>query len=186
MALLSADGIESLDEPQEFRVKSVPGAVYSEPDYREVAAFQEETSELMRKARGAAEEVERTEERLRHMRQALTETPRAETTLYTTLDEIDSALAGIRLRLVGDRTRGRWNEASVPSVLGRIRRIAGGHWDTRQAPTVTQQQSLEVARTELAEVSRELATLLETQIPGLEAQLEAAGAPWTPGRKLPR
>jgi photosystem II stability/assembly factor-like uncharacterized protein len=186
MAMLSADGIESLDEPQEFRVKSVPGAVYSEPDYREVAAFQEETSELMRKARGAAEEVERTEERLRHMRQALTETPRAETTLYTTLDEIDSALAGIRLRLVGDRTRGRWNEASVPSVLGRIRRIAGGHWDTRQAPTVTQQQSLEVARTELAEVSRELATLLETQIPGLEAQLEAAGAPWTPGRKLPR
>ena len=54
------------------------------------------------------------------------------------------------------------------------------------APTVTQQQSLEVASTDLAGVSGELTRLLETEIPALEAQLEAAGAPWTPGRKLPR
>ena len=30
--------------------------------------------------------------------------------------EIDAALADLRLQLVGDRLRDRWNEASVPSV----------------------------------------------------------------------
>ena len=120
------------------------------------------------------------------MRQALVETPRAEPTLFARMDEIESALAGLRLRLMGDRTRGRWNEASVPSILGRIGRVAGGHWDTRQAPTATQQESLDVATTEFAGVAAELAKLLETDLPALEAELEAAGAPWTPGRKLPR
>jgi photosystem II stability/assembly factor-like uncharacterized protein len=185
MAILSTGGVEPLGEPQEFQVKSVPSMVLPDSDYAEVTAFQEETAELMRKARGAAEEVRRAEERLRHMRQALTQAPRAEPTLFAHMDEIESALAGLRLRLMGDRIRGRWNEASVPSILDRIRRVAGGHWDTRQAPTATQQKSLEVATTEYAELSAELAKLLETDLPALEAELEAAGAPWTPGRKLP-
>ena len=185
MALVSADGVAPLGEPQEFQVKPVPGSALPAPDYDEVAAFQERTGELMRKARGAAEELQRAEEQLRHMRQALGETPRAEPTLFSRLDQIDTALAGLRLSLMGDRIRGRWNEASAPSILDRIGRVADGHWDTRQAPTATQEQSLEVAQSAFAEVSAELATLLETEVPRLEAELEAAGAPWTPGRRLP-
>ena len=87
---------------------------------------------------------------------------------------------------MGDRIRGRLNESSVPSILGRIGRVAGGHWDTRQAPTTTQRQSLDVAQDGFEQLSTELSALLETELPGLEAELEAAGAPWTPGRRLPR
>jgi len=86
---------------------------------------------------------------------------------------------------VGDRLRGRWNEPSAPSILGRIRQVAGGHWDTRQAPTQTQRRSLDVARSELAQLRTELVDVLETELPALEADLEAAADPWTPGRKLP-
>jgi hypothetical protein len=185
MALLSADGIEPLSAPQEFEVKSVPGSVLPEPDYKQVMAFQEQTAELMRKAQGAAEELQRGGERLKHMRKALLETPRADTTLFISLDDLEKSIAELYLRLVGDRTRGRWNESSVPSILGRIRRVASGHWDTRQAPTETQRQSLEVARTGLSQAISELSQLLGTDLPRVEAQLEAAGAPWTPGRKLP-
>lgn len=39
---------------------------------------------------------------------------------------------------------------------------------------------------ELGEVQVDLNNLLETEIPDLEADLEAAGARRTPGRKLPR
>jgi hypothetical protein len=185
MALVSASGVETFGEPQEFQVKSVPGSVYPDPNASEVATFQQKTAELMRKARGAAAEVGRAKERLRYMRQALTQTPSAEPTLFARMDAIETDLAELRVRLRGDPIRGRWNEASVPSILGRIGKVAGGHWDTRQAPTATQQQSLEVAQTEFAEVSVELKKVLETDLPGLEAELEAAGAPWTPGRKLP-
>ncbi len=185
MALVSAGGVESFGEPQEFQVKAVPGAVLPAPDYSEVAGFQEKTAELLREARGAAEEVRQAGDKLRHMREALIQTPRAEPTLLVRMDEIEADLAGIRLRLMGDRIRGRLNEPSVPSVLYRAQRVAGSHWDTREAPTATQRQSLEVAASEYAAVKAELKTLLEGDIPRLEAELEAAGAPWTPGRKLP-
>ena len=185
MALLSADGVAPMGEPQEFEVKLVPGTVLPAPDYDDVTAFQRRTSELLRKAQGAAAEVRRAEERLRYMRAALKETPRAEPTLYARLDAMESRLADARLLLMGDRIRGRLNESSVPSILGRIGRVAGGHWDTRQAPTTTQAQSLDVAQDSFDQVSAELSTLVTTDLPALEAELEAAGAPWTPGRRLP-
>jgi hypothetical protein len=185
MAMVSATGVETLGESQTFQVKSVPGAVYPNPNTSDVAAFGRESAELMRKARGAAAELRGAQDRLRYMRQALTQTPGAEPTLFARMNEIESRLAGLRVRLMGDPIRGRWNEASLPSILGRVGRIAGGHWDTRQAPTATQRQSLEVAQTEFTEVNGALKQVLETEIPGLEAALEAAGAPWTPGRKLP-
>lgn len=119
------------------------------------------------------------------MRQALIETPRAEPALLARLDELERTLAGLRRRLMGDPIRGRWNEASAPSILERIARVASGHWETRQAPTDTQKRSLEVARNQFDELHPELSTLLQTELPGLEVELEAAGAPWTPGRKLP-
>jgi photosystem II stability/assembly factor-like uncharacterized protein len=186
MSLVSADGVESLGEPREFQVKPVPGAVLPAPDYDEVASFQEKTAELLREARGAAEEVRRAGDKLRHMREALIQTPRAEATLFARMDEVEADLAGIRVRLMDDSVRGRLNEPSVPSILYRVRRVAGSHWETREAPTETQKQSFETAATEYAAVKAELKTLLETSIPQLETELEAAGAPWTPGRKLPR
>ena len=185
MALVSADGVTPMGEPQEFDVKLVPGTVLPAPDYDDVTAFQRRTSELLRKAQGAAAEVRRAEERLRHMRAALKETPRAEPTLYARLDAIESRLADARLLLMGDRIRGRLNESSVPSILGRIGRVAGGHWDTRQAPTATQTQSLDVAQETFDPLSAELTELLTVDLPGLKAEFEAAGAPWTSGRRLP-
>jgi len=166
-------------------VKPLPGFSLAEPDFQTVTAFQAETAELYRQVAGAAEELQRAEDRLPYLRRALRDTPAADPSLFTELDEIGTSLASLRLRLLGDRIRGRWNEPSIPSIRGRVGQVAGGHWDTRQAPTATQRQSLEVARSEFTELLGELAEELETELPAFEARLEAAGAAWTPGRKLP-
>ncbi len=72
----------------------------------------------------------------------------------------------------------------MPSILVRIHRISGGHWETRQQATQTQRTSLEIAARQFAELSPEIKALLETNPPTYEAALEAAGAPWTPGRAI--
>ena len=77
-----------------------------------------------------------------------------------------------------------WVE-SLGWATQRVRRVANGHWDTRQAPTATQRASLAVASSEFSGLAGELAALLHTELPAFEAELEAAGAPWTPGRQLP-
>lgn len=183
MALVSAAGVTPLGEPQEFLVKPLPRASLAAPNYTEVTAFQARTSELVRTARAAARELAETEQRMRHLRAALGETPRADGSSYDRLAAIDSKLAALRVRLVGDRLRGRLNEASAPSILDRAGRVAEGHWNTRQAPTKTQVTSLEIAEQDFQTLRSELTSLVETDLLELEAELESAGAPWSRGRR---
>jgi hypothetical protein len=57
-----------------------------------------------------------------------------------------------------------------------------GTWDTRQAPTATQQQAAEIARTELTTLERDVEALAGGELLRLREALDAAGAPWTPRR----
>jgi hypothetical protein len=183
MILLSDGEARSLGGPQEFEVKPVPTAPGG-TDFQAVAAFQWETGELMRRVAGAGEEIGRIQDDLRHMRAALAETPRADPALYGRIDELGRKLDGLQTLLWGDRVRGGLNEPGVPSISDRVGQVVGGHWDTRQPPTATQRRNIEIAQEEFAELSRELAALVQGEMVRLEEALEAAGAPWTPGRRI--
>ena len=52
-------------------------------------------------------------------------------------------------------------------------------------PTATHRRSLEIARQEFSEIEVGLRQLIDVDLPALEAKMEAAGVPWTPGRPLP-
>ncbi len=182
MVLVSADGVESLGEPRTFRVNPVPTTPPG-TDFEAVAAFQWETSDLSRRVAGAGEEIGRAQERLRFMQAALMETPRADPSLYARLDDLGRTLSEFQTRLFGDRIRGGWNEPGVPGIRGRLG-TARGLWDTRMAPTATMRRDLEIARTDFADLENKLAAFLDVDLMSLEEELAAAGAPWTPGRKL--
>ncbi len=187
LAMLAGGKLETLTEPREFHVRPLPGSAstdFDRVDFGAIAAFQQETAELLRQGQGAAAELESAANRIRHMKRALFETPAAAPELFTRLEDLEAGIAELRLRLVGDNVKRRWNEPSVPSVLGRLGRVTF-HWDTRQPPTTTQRRGVEIARSELAGVGEQLRRMIETAIPALEAELEAAGAPWTPGRQVP-
>ena len=50
------------------------------------------------------------------------------------------------------------------------------------APTATQRQAYDIAAADLATTLKDLHALVEVDLAGLEKAMEAAGAPWTPGR----
>jgi len=180
--MLLADGsMQSLAEPQAFTVKAVPN-VPGNPDFVAVAAFQVEAAELVRRAGNASSQLGEIREKLRFMRAALVETPAADPTLFGRLDELSRAVDGLRTRLFGDRIRGQLNEPGEPSIFGRI----GVYYNiisTRQMPTATQRESMELGRAAFEQLSEDLAALVGGDLAQLEADLEAAGAPWTPGRR---
>jgi hypothetical protein len=70
-------------------------------------------------------------------------------------------------------------------VAGRIYQIVSRSWTSSSAPTAPQRRSYEIAAEEFDKVLSELRRLVEEDLASIEAELEAAGAPWTPGR-LPR
>jgi len=79
--------------------------------------------------------------------------------------------------------RGSLWEPSQPSILGRVGQITSGHWWTTEPPTQTHRGSLAIATRQLGEVERSLEQLSE-ELLQLEEALKAAGAPWTPGRRI--
>ena len=55
-------------------------------------------------------------------------------------------------------------------------------WYVTSAPTQSQRESYEHAGAEFTEVLAQLRKLILEDLVSLEEKLEAAGAPWTPGR----
>ncbi len=184
LVVVTAEGAREVGVAQTFAVKAVPTA---EPgtDFRAVIAFQNEASELMRRIASAGEELGRARDRLRHMRAALLEAPAAPLGLFGDLDALDTRLQGYAIRLFGDPARQRLNESTVPSISNRVGRVIGGHWDTRQTPTATHRRNLEIGEMDFGAWLAEFEGFMSGDFMRAEAALEAAGAPWTPGRRLP-
>jgi hypothetical protein len=184
LLLVTSDGVRTIGDAQSFDVLPVPGAPVG-TDFEAVVAFQLETAGLLRRVSSAGEELGRARDRLRHMRAALLRTPSADASLFGRMDALGVSLAALQVRLFGDGARQRLNESAAPSIMNRVRRVAGGHWNTRQTPTATHRRNVDIAATDFAGLVRDLGALLEGDLAQLESDLEAAGAPWTPGRRLP-
>ncbi len=184
LVVVSASGARSLGAAQSFEVKPVPNLPPG-TDPAAVAAFQGETAEAARRLSSALEEVGRVKNQLRQMRATLRETPRADLALYARLDAVGNAVAELERRLQGDPARQKLSEPDTLSIGDRVGVIRDGHWQTRQMPTATQRRNLEIATAGLDALERDLKALIEGDLAKLEEAFAAAGAPWTPGRRVP-
>ena len=91
----------------------------------------------------------------------------------------------LQVRLTGDRSLSRRNHPTLPSITERVESIVDSQWRSTSAPTGTNREAYRIASEEFGPVLGNLRQIIETDLPALEQQLEAAGAPWTPGR-VPR
>jgi len=98
------------------------------------------------------------------------------------LQGIDARLNVLQTKLRGDRTKARLEEPTSPSIRSRVEEIVGDQWDVTSAPTKTQRDAYDYASDEFREALGQLRELIEKDLAELERKLEAAGAPWTPGR----
>ncbi len=178
----TVDGVTTdLAGPQEFQVTDLGINTFAADDPAAARAFQQKTWDLERAVRGALRWAGEAESRLAHTRKALYDTPGADTAMLAESQRMQTELNDILVALRGDRTRQRRNVNTPPSVSSRVYNIVGSQWDTTSAPTGTQQDAYRWAAEAF---SVELARLkvLASDLEAFESRLEAAGAPWTPGR----
>ncbi len=174
--------LRSQGDPQNFTVKPVPTAPTG-TDFQAVAAFQQQTAELMRQTSGAGQKLSEAGERLRFMAAALKQTPKANETHFAQYHSLEDELAALRMRLWGDPARQKLNESSMPGISGRVGSVAYGHWETRQMPTETFRRNFEIAESDFAAFRTDMEAYFQ-KLEAFEARLEAAGAPYTKGRRL--
>ncbi len=186
LALLEEGQVRPVAGPQPFEVVDLENRTIEGRPPEQTQNFQRETNELLRLATAVAAELERADERAQHAEVAILETPGIDPALLADVVELRRQLDTLGQQMGGDDTLGRFEEPTPPSIMQRIFTVIGGHWGTRLGPTQTHRESLAIATDQLASVQEALRQLIETDLAGIEDRLEAAGAPWTPGRKLPR
>jgi hypothetical protein len=176
------DGVtNSLTEPVEFQVIPLDVATFAAEDREAVLSFQRKIARLQRAVLGTIRAAGEAENRLAHVRKAIVDTPDADPALLAEAQQLDARLNALTTLLQGDRTRGQRNEPTPPSISGRVQNVVSSQWTATSAPTQTEQDAYRYAGTEFAAALAELRALM-TELVALETKIEAAGAPWTPGR----
>jgi len=168
--------------PVEFHTHLLGDNTTLVDDYATLADFQAAANELHRAVQGAGRTLTAAQERLDHIRKAVEITPTLDRGLLDDIDAVDARLQDMKTALYGDRTVSRRSEPTLPGISGRVGQVRWGLRDITSAPTQTMRDNLKLAGDLFAPLLKDLRQLGERDIQGLEARLEAAGAPYTPGR----
>jgi hypothetical protein len=177
--------VRQLAGPVSFNVVIDPQGVHSAADQEARWQFQEKLQTLRRDIAGALELANATSTRLDAIRRALDATPAAPRALHDQARVLERKLNAILVELRGDRTLGARSVPNPAAISERANTISGEMNRTLGRPTATHEQQYQIA-SELFLVQRgSLKQLLESEVSGIERELERLGAPYTPGR-VPR
>ncbi len=170
-----------LASPQAFVVESLGLSSLPEKDRGALLAFQQKAGELQRAMMGVSGAAEEALRRLQFMKKALIDTPRADAKLGDQVRTVEKKLRDALVRLQGDRVVRERSEVSDPSLMD----LVSGQLGSTSPITATAKRDYDVAAAGFEKLLPEMKTLIDVDLKKLGEQLEAAGAPWTPGRGVP-
>jgi hypothetical protein len=179
------DGVETaLGDAQTFNVVPLYLSSMNESDRKEVLAFQKRAAKLQREVMGAEKLVGDALTRMQYIRRALDEIEGGDAQLTARVNAVQTALRDLSEAIGGDAVRQQRSEPAPPSLMDRVNNAVVG-LSTTQPPTQTYRESLTLAEQQFAPLAAQLHQVIEVDLAAIEKQMNALGAPWTPGR-LPR
>jgi len=177
------DGVVTqLGPPQQFQVVVEGQENMSSSDQTALVEFQTKAMRLQRAATGATQAANQLRPRLAAIKRAIAETPSLPQRLQDETTALDRRTNEILRALSGDAAARQRNINTPPSINDRIGYVVGAQRMSISRPTQTQIAQYNAAAQDFESVLGQLRQLIEVDLDKLEKQLEAAGAPWTPGR----
>jgi hypothetical protein len=176
------DGVLTpLAGPRTFVVESLNLASMPEKDKATLLEFQKRAGELQRAMMGAGAAAEDALGNLKFIKKALIDTPGADPKLAETARAVEKRLQDQVMALFGDRTKARRSEPTAPSLMDRVTT----QLDATGPITATARRGYEIAADGFGKLLEDMRQTIEVDLKKLQSALEAAGAPWTPGRGVP-
>ena len=169
-------------QSQDFHVVVDGQEGMSAADRAALVEFQKKAARLQRAVQGALEAANALKPRLVLIRRALLDTPAAGDKLLDDAAALDKRTNEILRALRGDTALRARNFNLPPSISERVGDIVGAQRTSTARPTQTQMNQYAAAAQEFEQTLAALRQLIEGDLARLEKQMEAAGAPWTPGR----
>jgi hypothetical protein len=176
--------VTPLADPVKFTVAADGLTQVAAADRRELLEFQRKASRLRRSLVAALAAADELAGHLDQAQKALdlapATDPKARATLAAMLKENRALLRTLR----GDSFLRARNENTPTSTAERVEYAVESVTQAYAKPTTTQREAYKIASEELEREWKRLRGLTETEWPKLEKELEEAGAPWSPGRRL--
>jgi hypothetical protein len=154
----------------------------SAADRAALSEFQQKAARLQRAVSGALGAATALKPRLAAIKRAIVETPSVPQKLQEDAAVLDKRTNEILRALSGDTAARQRNMNTPPSISERVGNVVGPQRSSTSRPTQTQVNQYNAAAQEFEQVLAQLRQLIEGDLARLEKQLEASGAPWTPGR----
>lgn len=181
MGIFEAGSYRILAEPQSFACAPLGVGSFPESDKAALDAFNQKVAELAIVLNGAEAHRRYLVERLPYMEKAILDGAAVDPALLVDVEKAKLQANALGRLINGDYLRASYEGATPMSVKGRIDLITGALWSTMAAPTGTFERAFAEAKEQVGKVLVDLEAL-DQSVKDLEDQLDAAGAPYTPGR----
>ena len=177
------NGVESeLGAPQNFKVVAEGAGSMTAEDRTVQEEFLRKVARLYRAVSGAIHAADDLQAHLKEMREAIRDVPAAEKQLEAEADSIEQRDREVLRALQGDKEMKKRQENVPSSINDRVQAIMEGERFSLAKPTQTHIDDYNTAAAEFGDQLSRLRPLVEVDMNRLEKDMEAAGAPWTPGR----
>ena len=166
---------------QSFALKPLFSGGLVTDDRQALLDFEMQSNDLYRAVMGANRARSEVQDRIDHLLKAVVDTPASSEAQATALRALKARMHDLQVSFSGDRTIASRAEPVPMSISSRIGNIVGGHWDSQSAVSENYRASYAIAEAQFKEALVELKAIA-ADLANIEAELQAAGAPWTPGR----
>jgi len=171
-----------LTSPEKFVVEVLPGTTLPAASRPALVEWQRKAAELQRSLEGASSVLSDANNTVKYLREAIFSVAKPNQDFVTDVRGLESKLKQLSDRLNGDGVAGRLDIDKPPSISQRLNSAIGDGFGTTSDPTATMKEQLQIAGEEFEKALADLRTIVDKDIKALEQKLEAAGAPYTPGR----
>jgi photosystem II stability/assembly factor-like uncharacterized protein len=183
MVVLRQEGKERvLAGPVTFTAKPLQQPTIPASDPAALAAFREKAASLQRAIQAAGEVLRDARNRVKAMQAAMVQTAGNTSALHERSLQVEARLTAIQRAMSGDETISRRNENPPPTIEGRLDAVTSAFWSSTAGPTGTQLKAFDIASEAFAAELSKLKEVVQKELPAIEQELDALGAPHTPGR----
>jgi hypothetical protein len=174
--------IQKLADPVEFNIVPEGATSMDLAALTELREFQVQVWKLQRAVSGVLDAANELTNRLQSLQRALDQTPGARPEWQAQVRDMEKRNREVLRALRGDVALQSRNENTPTSISERVAYAVDASRLSLARPTATEREAYRIANQEFGEVLPKLRRIVRDELPALEKAMEAAGAPWTPGR----
>lgn len=180
----SVDGVMTdLAGPEKFVLKVLPGAALPAASRPALVEWQRKAAELQRSLQAANGVLSDANNRVKHMKEAVFSVARPNQDFVNDVKSVEAKLKAVSEKMGGDGVANRLDIDKPLPISSRLFSAIYDGYGSTSDPTTTMKDQLRIAGEEFEVALAELKTVVNTDVKALEQKLEAAGAPYTPGRQ---